>query len=90
MKLTKEELQQIWEEADSKWDGDNALQGLDILRKYFDPMKTNLIQGADHDVIWSVNIDEALENGLTREDATKLALLNWSLDEDGDCFSCFV
>lgn len=88
--MTREQLEKIWEETQSDWKGDNAIQGLQILQKYFDPTTDTLICGADHDVFWSVDIGEALERGLTEEDATTLARLNWSIDEDGECFSCFV
>ena len=84
--MTKEKLYQIFEETNSKWDGDNAFQGLMILSKY----TKDLIEGADHEVIWSADIDVILSAGLTEADAKSLALLNWHLDEDGDCFSCFV
>lgn len=80
-----ERLKQIFEEADSKWEGDNAFQGLQILSKY----TTKLICGADHDVIYSVDIDDIVE-AISEEDANALAMLNWTLDSDNDCFACFV
>ena len=82
--ITQEEIKQIFNDVDSKWEGDNAFQGLQILSKYTD----NLIQGAGHDVIWSVDVDEIIELGITKEDLTKLFLLNWIIDED--CLACFV
>lgn len=82
--MDKEEIKQIFNDVDSKWEGDNAYQGLQILSKYTD----NLIQGARHDVIWSVDVDEIIELGITKEDVTKLSLLNWMIDEDS--FACFV
>ena len=88
--MTRGQLEAIFENTDSKWEGDNAWQGLSILAKYIDPMETGLIQGADHDVIWSVDVDKVLEAGLNQQDAKELALLNWHIDEDGDNFSCFV
>ena len=82
--ITIEEIEQIFEDVDSKWEGDNAFQGLQILSKYTD----KLIQGAGHDVIWSVDVDKIIELGITKEDITKLALLNWMIEED--CLACFV
>ena len=82
--ITQEEIKQIFNDADSKWEGDNAFQGLQILSKYTD----NLIQGAGHDVIWSVDVDEIIELGITKEDVTKLSLLNWMIEED--YLACFV
>lgn len=85
--MTQEDLEKIFEETESKWEGDNALEGLLILRKYFDNNK-NVLCGADHDIIYSVDIHEAMKNGLTKEDVIKLAKLNWMI-EDG-YFACFV
>lgn len=82
--ITKEEIKQIFNDVDSQWNGDNAFQGLQILSKYTD----NLIQGAGQDIIWSVDVDEIIELGITKEDITKLSLLNWMIDED--CLACFV
>lgn len=89
-KITNAQLEGIFSEISSKWEGDNAFQGLQIIAKYISPTKKDLIAGAGHDVIYSVGIDELLNAGLTEEDATALASLNWSIDEDSECFSCFV
>jgi len=89
-KITRAQLEGIFSDDNSDWDGDNAWQGLQILAKYVNPMKTDLIAGADHDVIYSVNVDEVLNAGLTEEDAKALRKLNWMIDEDGECFACFV
>ncbi len=82
--ITQEEIEQIFNNTKSKWEGDNAFQGLQILSKYTD----TLIQGAGHDIIFSVYVGEIIELGITKEDAIKLALLNWMIYED--CLSCFV
>ncbi len=82
--ITQEEIREIFNDVDSKWEGDNAFQGLQILSKYTD----NLIQGTGHDVIWSVDVDEIIELGITKEDVTKLSLLNWMIEED--YLACFV
>jgi len=65
---------------------DNALEGLEILNKF---ANKSVLEGASHDVIWSINIDEAIENGITEEDVFKLRRLNWMLEDD-DYFACFV
>jgi len=82
--ITQEEIEQIFNNVDSKWEVDNAFQGLQILSKYTD----NLIQGVGYDVIWSVDVDEIIELGITKEDVTKLSLLNWMIEED--YLACFV
>jgi hypothetical protein len=84
--MEREKLEEIFEETPSHWDGDNAFQGLQILAKYTDK---DIICGAEHDVIYSVNIDDVIDE-LTEEDAIKLATLNWMIDDDCDCFACFV
>ena len=67
-------------------EGDNALMGLNIIAKYL-PNKG--IEGADHDVIYSVDIDEIVNAGITEEDTKKLKEINWGI-EDGSYLSCFV
>lgn len=88
--MNREELEEIFEDTESKWDGDNAFQGLLIISKYFDINSKDILCAGEHDIIYSVEIDELLEAGLTVVDATALAALNWSLDEEVDCFACFV
>ena len=82
--MTIEEIEKIFNEVESNWEGDNAFQGLQILSKYTD----NLVQGAEHDKIWSACLDDIITLGITKEDITKLAKLNWMIDED--CLACFV
>lgn len=84
--MTRERLEQIFEEtkSDSNWEGDNAFRGLQILSKYTD----NLIQGAEHDIIYSCDIETVIED-LSEKHAIALAKLNWML-HDGEHFACFV
>jgi hypothetical protein len=83
--MTREQLEKIFDNDETQWEGDNAFQGLQILSKYTD----NLIQAAEHDIIFSEGIEKVLDAGLTEEDADALRKLNWMLDGHG-CFSCFV
>jgi hypothetical protein len=87
--MNREELEKIFDEKKAKWDGDNTFQGLLIISKYFDIKNKNILGAAEHDIIYSVRIDEALQAGLTTEDAEALAKLNWMISEF-DCFACFV
>lgn len=80
-----ERLEQILEETKSNWKGDNAFKGLQILAKYTDEP----IGAAEHDIIYSANVDEVLDC-ITEEDAIQLAKLNWMIDSEGECFACFV
>jgi hypothetical protein len=85
----KEEIESIFENTESelnKVDGDNAFLGLQILSKY---RKKCLVEGADHDIIYSMNIEDAIELNITDEDCTELARLNWMIYE-GEGFACFV
>ena len=88
--MTKEEFIAMFDDEGSPtgWEGDNAYQGLEIIRKYI-PKKT-VICGADHDIIYSVDVDDLIEAGITKEDAEKLRNLNWMVEEECDCMACFV
>lgn len=83
----KEEIKKIFNDVTSDLsnvDGDNAYLGLVILSKY----SKNLIQCAEHDKIYSLGLEEAIEANITDDDITELAKMNWMIDEDS--FACFV
>jgi len=82
-------VNEMAEDVKTECSGDNAFQGFLILSKYFDYKSTDLIAGADHDIVYSVDISEALTNGLTYEDTIELFKLNWMI-EDGSYFAVFV
>jgi hypothetical protein len=87
--MTRERFEEIMD-GDSKlgdYDDDNAFLGLQIIRKYI-PKKG--IEGAEHNIIYSIDVDRLLEAGIAEEDAIELRNLNWMIDEDGDCLACFV
>lgn len=83
--MTRELFDKIFEDTDSKWEGDNAFKGLQILSKYTD----NLIQGADHDIIYSEDVDVLIEKGIVESDVIELAKLNWTISEY-EYLACFV
>lgn len=87
--MTEERLEEIFAGDSDEWDGDNCFQGLLIIAKYVDPTEKEIIVGAGHDQIYSVDIDKIIEAGITEEDAKKLRGLNWMLSE-GEYLSCFV
>lgn len=66
--------------------GDNVLEGLLIIRKYC-PAKT-VLEAAEHDVIYSVDMDDLIKAGITEEDVIRLRNLNWMIDEHH--LACFV
>ena len=92
-KITEEFIEELWgeeSEIDSHWKGDNAYQGLQIIAKYYDPLKEDLITYGSHDVMGSVDMNELIERGVTKEDLISLKKLNWSYDEDGGNLYVFV
>ena len=70
------------------WSGDNAVQGILIIMKYIDHMKTDIICGAGHDELFSVDLEELVEKNITEEDVKELVRLNWTVSEE--YLSCFV
>ena len=67
-------------------EGCNALAGLKIIAKY---LPKRGVEGADHDVIYSVGVREIVEAGITEEDAEKLRELNWMV-EQSEWLACYV
>ena len=89
--LDRERLEEILnDDSPGTWEGDNAFQGLQIIAKYVSPESHDIIGAAEHDVIYSVDVDEILKAGITEEDAKILRELNWMIDCDCDCLACFV
>ena len=86
--MSEEIIEKIYAETESEWEGDNAFQGLQIIAKYIDPTKNDIIQGADHDVIYSVDGQDLLDAGITKKDLKALFKLNWSYEDSS--FKCFV
>ena len=66
--------------------GCNALNGLKIIEKYIPGAG---IEGAEHDIIYSVDVDEIVKAGITEQDAVLLRELNWMV-EDNTYLACFV
>ena len=88
--LERARFEEIMESDNTNWDGDNAVQGLIIIAKYL-PVKNNeLLCGAEHDIIYSVDTKKILDAGLTEEDAIELRNLNWMIETDVDSLACFV
>lgn len=85
--MTAEKFIEIMENGDVDISGieDNAFEGLCIMHKYVH----NLIQGANHDIIYGPNIEELIEAGITEEDVATIRKLNWMV-EDESYVSCFV
>jgi len=88
--LDRELFETIMEDDDladlGRCEGCNALAGLNLIARY---MPKAGIEGADHDIIYSVDVDELLGSGLTEQDARKLRELNWMIYDD-NYLACFV
>ena len=50
-------------------EGCNAVKGLLIIKKYL-PLKG--IEGANHDIIYSISVESIVEAGITEDDAIEL------------------
>lgn len=85
--MTREELEELFE---SDYESDNTvpsriLAGIEILKKY-DPDVD--IEAAEHDIIYTIDVDSVLDAGLTKEDAEQLHKYGWMIEED--CFAHYV
>lgn len=89
--MEREKFIEIFKSTESifNWKGDNAFQGLQIIAKYIDPNEHVIIQGAGHDEIWSVDVEELCKTNITEDDVLTLKKLNWSI-EDGCYLKCYV
>lgn len=70
--------------------GDNAMEGLKLICNQLNKAgKANrtVVCGVEHDVIYSISMDDALEI-LSEEDFKQLARLNWMIENDS--LACFV
>jgi len=88
--MTYEEFIEIFDTVDSNWDGDGVLQGALLISKYIDMKTTNIIRGVSHGIIYSIDVTELIDAGITKEDVVKLCKLNWMVDSNYDCLACYV
>ena len=68
-----------------KLKGDNALIGLNLIAKY---ISGDVLQAAEHDIIYSASIDDLVEAGITKQDVEYLTKINWGID--GGYLVCYV
>lgn len=87
--MTNERFIEILSEDSGSWRGDNAFKGLQIIAKYISPDEKSLIVAAEHDIIYSVDVDKLIEAGISEDDATALRQLNWMVEDDS-YLACFV
>ncbi len=81
-----EEIEKIFEETASEWEGENTMQGLVIITSF---LPKSGVEGADHDIIYSCYVQDLIDAGAKREDFVKLAKLNWMI-QDNECLACYV
>ena len=56
---------------------DDGYMGFNILAKY----TNNILQGADHDIIYSENVDKLIEAGITEEEVLALNAYGWHIQD---------
>ena len=77
--MTAEEIREIMEQDLPRCEDSNkALLGLQILAKYTD----DAVAGAEHDVIYSEDIEVFAKAGITPEECKRLRELDWHLSDD--------
>lgn len=85
--MTVQDVEEIFDKVKSELDGnDNVFQGVMILLRYAN--NEIVITAAEHDTIYSIDVQEAIDNGITKKEITKLAKLNWMIECES--FACFV
>ena len=90
--MTRKEFIEIFGDEDSggkllnSVNYDNALAGLKIIEKY---LPKNGIEGAEHDMIYSVDVETLVDAGISKEDVQMLHWLNWFVEND-EYLGCFV
>jgi len=86
--MTEKEFLKIMEQDSGlKCDDDNAVLGLLLIRKYIPKAG---IEGAEHDMICSVCVDDLVKAGITKEDVLKLRNeLNWMVEQE-EYLACCV
>ena len=65
----------------------NVFEGLKIITKYVPHIG---IEGAEDDIVYSVNVDKLLDADITKEDTIILRSLGWLVDDDDECLACLV
>jgi hypothetical protein len=75
--MDKERFLEILDDSgnDVVMSGDSVFDGLTIVSKYI--TNKSLIQGADHDIIYSVGINELVNSNITEDDVINLRKMNW-------------
>lgn len=85
--MTKEKIKGVFENTET----DDTIQcwvmsGLLILKKYSSGWDT--VQAVRRDILISIPVEMAIENGITEEDVVLLRKMNWMIEEES--FASYV
>lgn len=84
--MKQEEFEKIFEETIAVEKTNGFFKGLQIIYKYIKDRK-DIITGAQHDIVYSVDVDDLLNEDISIEDTIELAKLGWLVDvEEGWLF----
>lgn len=90
MKLTLKRVQEIFDEdVNADFTGDNFLKGCMIIAKYVDITKDEIVVAAGHDIVYCLDVESAMEAGMTEEDFLALSKLNWIIENENQ-LACFI
>ena len=82
--MTQQEFEKIFEETVRVNQTNGFFKGLQIIYKYIKDRK-DIITGAEHDVVYSVDVDDLLNEDIRIEDTIELAKLGWLVDVEEGC-----
>jgi len=83
--MNREQIEKLFEEAEYYKGKNSILIGLNIISKYID-----IDLCAEHDEIYSENIDKLIEKGMTDADWVELSKTDWRIDSENDCLAHFA
>jgi len=85
--MTKKEIIEVFENAKTDYvaEMNNTFIGLSIIAKY----SNYVVQGANHDMIWSEDLDNLIDADITDEDIMDLTSLGFFI-EDGEYLAKYV
>lgn len=78
----KELIDILYEHSEGIFAGDQILQGLKVMSKYF-PAHEKLLRGAGRDEVYAMKAKKLCKAGLTIEDAEMLRDCCWDVNEYG-------
>lgn len=85
--MNYDQVEKIFQDENIKQDMPSSVfLGLELLRKYIPNAD---IASAAHDIVYSsINVEQACNAGISKDDVIKLRKMNWMIDQN--CFASFV